>query len=118
MSGCPAIHPAYSENILESGADVQIRARSMPEAKRMLKGVVKKYPQVNLNEVLNNASPESSYCSDMLHFNITFGGHSAGRSIVKTAFTMSAYSGVSPTTCLDAIDYLKNENSEACFGYY
>ncbi|MBE0448829.1 MAG: HNH endonuclease [Actinobacteria bacterium] len=112
--------PLYSEAPLESGAGVQIqiKARSMPEAKRMLQGVKRKYPQVDLNELLNNAKSESSYCSDMLKFNLSFGGHEAGRSIVKSALALAVSSGIPAEVCVEAKNYLKNEEGEACFGYF
>jgi hypothetical protein len=112
--------PIYIEKQLESGAgvQVQIRARSIPEAKRMLQGVKRKYPQVDLNELLDNAKSESSYCPDMLNFNFSFGGHEAGRSIVKSALALAVGSGIPAKLCIEAIDYLKNDESEACFGYF
>jgi hypothetical protein len=112
--------PSYIEKPLESGAgvQVQIRARSIPEAKRMLQGVKRKYPQVDLNELLDNAKSESSYCPDMLNFNFSFGGHEAGRSIVKSALALAVDSGIPAKSCIEAIDYLKNDESEACFGYF
>lgn len=112
--------PLYSESPLESGAgvQVQIRARSMPEAKRMLQGVKRKYPQVDLNELLGNAKSESSYCQDMLHFNFSFGGHEAGRSIVKSALALAVSSGIPAEKCTEATNYLRNEEAEACFGYF
>lgn len=112
--------PTYSEKPLESGTgvQVQIRARSIPEAKRMLQGVKRKYPQVDLNELLSNAKSQSSYCPDMLNFNFSFGGHEAGRSIVKSALALAVDSGIPAKSCIEAIDYLKNEESEACFGYF
>lgn len=112
--------PTYIEKPLESGAGVQIqmRARSMSEAKRMLKGVKRKYPQVNLDDLIDNAKSESSYCPDMLNFNFSFGGHEAGRSIVKSALALAVESGISAKSCSEALDYLKNEEAEACFGYF
>ncbi len=69
--------PVYSKQLLESGVgrQIQIRARSVPEVKRMLQGVKRKYPQVDLNELLDNVESQSSYCPDMLKFNFSFGGH-------------------------------------------
>jgi len=112
--------PLYTESPLESGAGVQIqiRARSIPEAKRMLKGVKRKYPQVDLNELLDNAKSESSYCPDMLNFSFSFGGHEAGRSIVKSALALAVCSGITAKECAEAINYLRNDESEACFGYF
>lgn len=121
VDGCMDIEkPIYSEKPLESGAGVQIqiRARSIPEAKRMLQGVKRKYPQVDLNELLDNAKSQSTYCSDMLNFNFSFGGHEAGRSIVKSALALAVSSGIPAESCIEAMSYLKNEESEACFGYF
>jgi len=112
--------PLYAESPLEqgSGVQIQIRARSIPEAKRMLQGVKRKYPQVDLNELLANAKSESSYCQDMLNFNFSFGGHEAGRSIVKSALALAVSSGIPVEECAEATSYLKNEEAEACFGYF
>lgn len=112
--------PLYSEAPLESGSGVQIqiKARSMPEAKRMLQGVKRKYPQVDLNELLGNAKSESSYCSDMLKFNLSFGGPEAGRSIVKSALALAVSSGIPAKICGEATNYLRKEDGEACFGYF
>jgi len=112
--------PVYSEQPLESGTGVQIqiRARSIPEAKRMLQGVIIKYPQLDLNELLDNVKFQSSYCPDMLNFNFSFGGHEAGRSIVKSALALAVSSGIPAESCVEAVSYLKNEESEACFGYF
>lgn len=112
--------PIYNETPMESGVGVriQIRARSMPEAKRMLQGAQRKYPQIDLNNVLENAIPQSSYCPDMLHFNFSFGGHEAGRSIVKSALALAVSSGIPAEACTEATNYLKNDEAEACFGYF
>lgn len=112
--------PLYAESPLEpgSGVQIQIRARSMSEAKRMLQGVKRKYPQVDLNELLGNAKSESSYCQDMLNFNFSFGGHEAGRSIVKSALALAVSSGIPAEECAEATNYLRNEEAEACFGYF
>ncbi|MXR37527.1 HNH endonuclease [Neisseriaceae bacterium B2N2-7] len=112
--------PLYLERPLESGVGVriQIRARSIPEVKRMLQGVKRKYPQIDLNELLSNAKSESYYCPDMFEFNFSFGGHEAGRSIVKSALALAVSSGIPVEACIRAKNYLINEEAEACFGYF
>lgn len=112
--------PIYSEAPRASGVGVKIniQARSMLEARRMLQGVKRKYPQTNLSEILNNIKPESSYCSDMLEFNLSFGGYEAGRSIVKSALALAVSSGIPAEICVEAKNYLRNEDGEACFGYF
>lgn len=112
--------PIYKEEKVESGERVNIHicARSVSEAKQMLQGVKRKYPQIELDEIFSNVKTESSYCPDMLKFNLSFGGPDAGRSIVKSALALAVKSGISLESCIEAINYLRNEDAEACFGYY
>lgn len=110
--------PEYTETPTSSGIKINISARSIGEAKRMLHGVKRKYPQVNLEDILSNAEAKSHYCPDMLEFNLSFGGHNSGRSIVKSTLALAVESGIDPKSCEHARDYLLNDDSEACFGYY
>lgn len=110
--------PYYNEEVHETSVKININARNMKEAKTMLSGVKRKHPSVDLDELLNNAKSESSYCPDMLQFNLSFGGQKSGRSIVKSALALAVEAGVSPEECEHAREYLLNENGEACFGYY
>lgn len=110
--------PEYKENIHEAGVNINISARSMKEAKHMLKGVKRKYPQVNLEELISNSEERSFYSSDMIKFNLSFGGEKAGRSIVKSALALVVESGISAKECEHAREYLTKSNGEACFGYY
>lgn len=110
--------PEYKEVPVEAGIQINIKARSMEEAKRMLAGVKRKYPQVDIGDLLKNAKVKSFYSPDMLKFNLCFGGQSAGRSLVKSALAVAVNSGIHPKICEQALNYLKDENGEACFGYY
>ncbi len=110
--------PEYREEVVGAGVQINIKARSVSEAKQMLTGVKKKYPQIDLDELLHTATTESSYPKDMLHFSLSFGGQKAGRSVVKSALALAVQSGVSPEDCKNALNYLTNEKAEACFGYY
>lgn len=112
--------PIYSEIPSQGNDSVQINitARDINEAKNILKGVKRKYPQVDTDHFLDNLKIQSYYCSDMLKFDMSFGGHEAGRSIVKSALALAVSSGIPSKICTEAINYLKNEASEACFGYF
>lgn len=121
VDGSMAIEkPIYSE-IPSQGKDsvqINITARDINEAKNILKGVKRKYPQVDTGRILDNLEIQSYYCADMLKFDMYFGGHEAGRSIVKSALALAVSSGILSKLCTEAINYLKNETSEACFGYF
>lgn len=110
--------PEYRESVVDAGVEINIRARSMKEAKQLLARVTKKHPHVDLSQLLEQARSQSSYCSDMLHFNVTFGGANAGRSIVKAPLALLATLDSSPPKCHYADEYLLKEDGKACFGYY
>lgn len=100
------------------GVQINIRARTMKEAKTLLNRAKENYPDVDINKISSDLKFESSYSPDMLKFDMSFGGHDAGRSIVKSALALASSSGIPSKLCTEAISYLKNEASEACFGYF
>ena len=111
--------PHFSETKTESGTvQLQIMARTMVEAKHILGGVKRKYPQIDLEEVLKNLKPESRYPDGLMHFSLGVGGVKAGRSIVKSALALAVDAGVNPEDCDGALAYLANDAAEACFGFY
>ncbi|MFD2114020.1 HNH endonuclease [Thiorhodococcus fuscus] len=110
--------PEYREAAVDSGVEISIKARSMKEARKMLAGVARKHPEVNLEQLLDKAETQSSYCSDMLHMSISLGGANAGRSVVKSALALMALHGISPSVCECANEYLFEEDGKPCFGYY
>ena len=110
--------PIFNEQKNENGVEINISARNMAEAKRMLKGVARKYPQLDVDQLLEKAQAKSRYSQDPIKFNLSFGDLDAGRSIVKTALALLSTTDVSLRDCEHAIKFLKEEESEPCFGYY
>lgn len=110
--------PKYNETKIDDGVEISISARTIKEARNMLKGVKRKYPNLNLEELMKNAQVKSSYCNDMIQLKLSIGGHQAGRSIVKSALALAIESGINPKSCEHAIEYLLQENGRPCFGYY
>jgi len=110
--------PTFNEQKNESGVEINISARNMAEAKKMLQGVARKYPQLDVDELLEKAQSQSRYSQYPIHFELSFGGLDAGRSFVKTALALLSTTGVSVRDCEHALQFLKEEESEPCFGYY
>jgi len=110
--------PTYIETKIDDGVEISIRARDMKEAKNMLKGIKGKYPNLNIEELMNNAQANSSYCDDMIQFKLSIGGLQAGRSIVKSVLALVVESGINPKSCEHAMEYLVEEKDNPCFGYY
>lgn len=110
--------PSFTEEKVPEGIKVQIAARSMEEVKRMLAGVKRKYPNVDVDRMLANVQMSTSYPDGLVHHSLEFGGEVSGRSIVKSVLAMAYHAGVPTGVCHDALDYLRNSSATPCFGYY
>ncbi|MDE0105656.1 MAG: HNH endonuclease [Bryobacterales bacterium] len=97
--------------------DGSIHARTMPELRKILSRLKKKYTQIDLDEVLKRASPKQEYLSEPYGVSLTVGGSLAGRAIVKSCLAMVYDAGVEIGCCDDAESYLLKEGTP-CFGYY
>lgn len=110
--------PIFKKQQSDTGTKIHISARDMPEARKMLKGVSRKYPQLNKEELLKKAKVKSTYLQEPIEFKLSFGGLDAGRSFVKTALALLSTTDANVSDCDHAIDFLKKEAAEPCFGYY
>lgn len=109
--------PHFKETVNEKNVEIEIKARNEQELKSILKGVKNKYPNVDVEHLLDNVSYESTYLNDLLHFDFSIGGKEDGKSIVKSALAMVYNLNISTEICNYAISYLC-DNEEPCFGYY
>jgi HNH endonuclease len=116
--GFTPTRPSFFEETGPEGVKIQITARSMKEAKRMLAGVKRKYPNVNVDRILADAQMSTSYPKGLVHHRLEFGGEVSGRSIVKSVLAMARHAGVPASVCHDALDYLRDPAAVPCFGYY
>ncbi len=110
--------PTYNEIKTEKGTKINIQTDSIKEFKKMLSGVKRKYPIIDIEDVMKNASFKEVYPNETVMFELSIGGLMGGRSIVKSALALAVNSGENPKNCSQALNYLKNKNSEAPFGYY
>ena len=98
---------------------VAMQARSMDELESMLIGMTKKkkYSELNVNEVMTEASLTQDYLYGPIHIPISFGGQLAGRSIIKTCLALAYEAGLTIDDCENAKDCLVS-GGQLCFGYY
>lgn len=101
--------PIFKKQQSETGTKIHISARDMPEARKMLKNISKKYPQLNKEELLKNAKIQSTYLREPIEFKLSFGGLDAGRSFVKTALALLSTTDANVSDCDHAIDFLKRK---------
>ncbi|UWF49679.1 HNH endonuclease [Pseudomonas sp. N3-W] len=107
----------FKEEIVDGKTKIRIVARDMREAKSILKGVKKKHPSIDIEKLTFGLQPTQEYLSGMLEFDLTLGGVSAGKSIVKSALALAHSVGVASNSCEQALQYLRDDGIP-CFGYY
>ena len=110
--------PLCEEKKMERGIEIKITARSDEELETILKGIKKKYPQVDINELKQRVIRKKEYPQGLIKYEISFGGKEAGRSVVKTALSFAHSLGMPISECPIAVQYLKEDKGEAPFGYY
>ena len=111
-------HPIYKEQQSGSGIRFDMVARTRGEARKMLEGVKRNYPGMDIKTSVENLTVSSSYPKGAIRLDISFGGEMPGRSLVKTVAAFAHHSGISSKICHLAIMYLRDAAANACFGYY
>jgi len=102
-----------------AGKQIAIKARNRREARIMIEGLARKYPnQIDVAAELAKATEAHTYPEGVMHHSPDFGGVSGGRSVVKTATAFAFHCGVSIDQCDLALAYLRDEAAEPAFGYY
>ncbi|MDE0035691.1 MAG: HNH endonuclease [Deltaproteobacteria bacterium] len=109
--------PVYTERTTGNRTEISVRARSLKEAKKMVAGIKRKYPQVDIEGILQNAKAVQEDSHDVWSIPLSFGGLSAGRSVVKTCLALAYETGLDIDDCEHAKRYLLS-SGEPCFGYY
>lgn len=100
------------------GFDVQIKARTMAEARKMVEGLARKNPSIDVDAAMQGAQKHSVYLDDVLQIPFSFGGGNAGRSVVKSTLCLAVDAGVDAGDCPDGRNYLRNAGAQACFDYF
>ena len=109
--------PIFDESDLGDKTAIKIQARNMKEFKRMVSDLQKKYPQIDVDEMLSHATYEREYSAEPYKISIEFGKSLAGRSVVKSCLALAYDAGLNINRCEHAESYLL-ANGSACFGYF
>ena len=111
------LKPTFSERNLGHATEINIGVRSIQDVKKMLPGLKRKYPNLDIEEVLKKAIPTQEYLQEPFHFSLEFGGDLAERSIIKSCLALAYQTGLGIKDCEHAEEYLLG-NGEQRFGYY
>ena len=111
--------PSFKEAQLAEGrTSYRIQARSMNEAQRMMEGLKRKHPEIDVDSLLAQAEVAETYPRGAIRHDFEFGGELGGRSIVKSCMALAFDSGIDWAVCEPGLNYLRKNNAPACFGYY
>lgn len=78
--------PSYNERLVDGQTEISFTARDRREAARMIEGAKRKHPGFNEQKAHNQLEVQHTYLDSPIHMTLGFGGPSAGRSVVKTAW--------------------------------
>ncbi|MBB3185920.1 HNH endonuclease [Microbacter margulisiae] len=98
--------PIISEVVDGEKVELSITARNEKEYKQILKGLKRKYPQLNIEEAIKTAEYKKEYLDDTIHFQSTIGGKEVFRSITKSAINYFIYKGGDRKYIVHLFDYL------------
>lgn len=110
--------PEINRTPIPDGETIEVKAGSIAQARDVLEGVKRKYPNVDVEAALVGAEIQRSYAKGVVHIELNFGGPLSGRSLVKTALALAHGAGLPIAQCGDALAYLREADAEPCFGYY
>lgn len=113
-------HPIVEKTENSSKTQLKIQARTSEESKRILKGIAKKYPNVDVAKLLAETKVTETPLDSPIKMNLEFGGPLFGKSIVKTAFAFASLNEVPHQLCDQARNYLKNfiDENNAPYGLF
>lgn len=100
------------------GMRYQISVGSQKEARQVLAGLKRKYPDIDVEKELAQAQVTTAYPVGAIHHQLDFGGAVSGRSIVKSALALAHKINIPLESCAEAVTYLRQAEAPACFGYY
>ena len=109
--------PVFETRERDDRTEVKMRARTMGEMRRMVSGLKKIHPQIDVDEVMERAERAQEYSNVPYAVSLNVGGLLAGRSIIKSCLAMVYDAGLSIGDCEEAELFLLDQGGP-CFGFY
>ncbi|OUJ00532.1 HNH endonuclease [Acetobacter cibinongensis] len=95
----------------------KITVGSESSARKVLNGLKRKHPKIDVEETLASAQMTWSYAKGVFSIDMKFGGDKSGRSLVKSTLALAKEAEIPIDLCTDAVGYLRY-SAPPCFGYY
>lgn len=98
---------------------IKIKARNMKEAKKILEGLQKKYPKLDIEKALSLAEEKKEYLNDFLQYESSFGGNDLFRALTKIVmWTLKYRHPKFPLNSMKILPFLKGEEDYKEIYYY
>lgn len=108
--GKPVLYkPKIHEERIGDEVTLNISAKNKSEMRKVLRGLNRKYPNINIEELISKAEDRIEYINEPFHFSLTFGGMGAFRSVCKSAINFYIYKGGNRDNIIHLIPFLKSE---------
>lgn len=107
----PGGKPKYLKpDIQRNGNHYNIKASDKKQARQIIKGLKRKHPEIDVEEILKTTQTKRKYLDNQVSFAICIGGDKAFRSICKTAVNFYLYSEGSKDYIEHLLPYIKCES--------
>lgn len=111
--------PEVHHEKLENGrVEVQMKTRSMEEARHILKGLQKTYPVIDVEEALKSAIPQKKYLGKRLGIKMQIDGEKIFPSVTKSVMEFYLLGGGERSQIEALIPYVMGEAKSDCCWYY
>jgi len=118
--GKPALYKPHFDkrDNPQGGKTFTIQCRSEEEAKKILKGLKRKFPEINEEAILKKAKVEEKYIDSKIKCQINIGSSRSFRSICKTAVEFYMLGGGNRDNIIALIPYIKGDEDKDVVWYY
>jgi len=103
----------------KKAVSLNIKARDTKQARQILNGLKRKYPNIDVEQLLAQIEPKIDYTRHEYQFTFTFGGETVFRAIAKSAVNLFLHSGGDKDAIAKTIAFIKgNLQGDFVWPYY
>lgn len=111
--------PQFSSKEEDGKVRIEMVSRNEAEARQMLKGVKKKYPRLDIEQVMAQAVHRKEYLGEKVNISMGFEGAKIFPSIVKTAVEFYLWKNGDSAQIKHLIPYISGESElDVCWYFY
>nr|WP_319571728.1 HNH endonuclease [uncultured Draconibacterium sp.] len=103
------VKPVINEKVDGKNVELTISADNEKQFKEILKGLKRKYPELDIDAISESATRGKGYLDDTIHFQTQVGGKEVFKAITKTAINYFILNGGDSVYIKHLLPYLENK---------